>query len=505
MATSAPITYRRSEGGGVKVKIEIKEHDKHHLQPYSIQQMSFSQMLQLIARDSSGDTRLTLTNFSTTTEHLGSQLFANTESLGEYIIECSVGSSGSDIEGLLSNCAENMVTSTLEHQMDIHPATADAFNEKKKKAERKKMFILKELIETEKAYVRDLRECIDIYMAEMLTKEKEIPPGLANLEHVIFGNILELYEFHHSIFLKELEKYEHVPEDVGKCFVTWADKFQLYVEYCKNNVESTRLIVEHAVTYFHKIQQKHGLAYCVNSYLLKPVQRITKYPLLLKDLLECCEKGKAELKKALDVTLSIPKRANDAMHLSVLEGFDDSIESQGELLLQDSVKVWDSKIPFKMGKKRQLFLLKKSLVLCKVVKDDKGKSRYLYKRKLNVAEIKLTEHLKGDPCKLAFSLGRTWTSSKIVLKASTRETKMEWIKQIRKLIQEHTIHLGEALKEPRLIPKTNADKLHKSRRNEKHHEGESSEIEWPVAKIEPCCIGGPWLLPGSKERGVLKV
>lgn len=25
----------------------------------------------------------------------------------------------------------------------------------------------------------------------------------------------------HSIFLKELEKYEQLPEDVGHCFVTW--------------------------------------------------------------------------------------------------------------------------------------------------------------------------------------------------------------------------------------------------------------------------------------------
>ncbi|XP_057709443.1 triple functional domain protein-like [Corythoichthys intestinalis] len=119
-----------------------------------------------------------------------------------------------------------MVTSTLELQMDINPATVDALDSKKKKSARRKMFILNELIQTEKAYIRHLRECIDIYMGEMLTKEEEIPPGIANVEHVIFGNIMYLYEFHHSIFLKELEKYEDVPEDIGKCFVTWADKFQ---------------------------------------------------------------------------------------------------------------------------------------------------------------------------------------------------------------------------------------------------------------------------------------
>ena len=27
--------------------------------------------------------------------------------------------------------------------------------------------------------------------------------------------------YHYSVFLKELEKYETIPEDVGHCFVTW--------------------------------------------------------------------------------------------------------------------------------------------------------------------------------------------------------------------------------------------------------------------------------------------
>lgn len=31
-----------------------------------------------------------------------------------------------------------------------------------------------------------------------------------------------------SIFLKELEKYEQLPEDVGHCFVTWVCIYVLY-------------------------------------------------------------------------------------------------------------------------------------------------------------------------------------------------------------------------------------------------------------------------------------
>lgn len=39
-----------------------------------------------------------------------------------------------------------------------------------------------------------------------------------------------------------------------------------------------------------------------------------------QELLSCCEEGKGELKDGLEVMLSVPKRANDAMHVSMLEG-----------------------------------------------------------------------------------------------------------------------------------------------------------------------------------------
>ena len=42
--------------------------------------------------------------------------------------------------------------------------------------------------------------------------------------------------------------------------------------------------------------------------------------LFLQELLSCCEEGKGEIKDGLEVMLGVPKRANDAMHLAMLEG-----------------------------------------------------------------------------------------------------------------------------------------------------------------------------------------
>lgn len=35
-----------------------------------------------------------------------------------------------------------------------------------------------------------------------------------------------------SIFLKELEKYEQLPEDVGHCFVTWVTDLKSFFSHC---------------------------------------------------------------------------------------------------------------------------------------------------------------------------------------------------------------------------------------------------------------------------------
>uniref|UniRef100_A0A8C9XGZ2 non-specific serine/threonine protein kinase n=1 Tax=Sander lucioperca TaxID=283035 RepID=A0A8C9XGZ2_SANLU len=328
-------------------------------------------------------------------------------------------------------------------------------NEEKRKSARKKEFIMAELLQTEKTYVRDLHECLETYLWEMTSGVEEVPPGIANKEHIVFGNMQDIWDFHNNIFLKELVNYEQLPEDVGHCFVTWADKFHIYVDYCKNKPDSSQLILEHAGTFFDDIQQRRGLANSISSYLIKPVQRITKYQLLLKELLSCCEEGKGEIKDGLEVMLSVPKRANDAMHLAMLEGFEENLEVQGELILQDSFQVWDPRSLIRKGRDRHLFLFEFSLVFSKEIKDSAGRTKYQYKNKLLTSELGVTEHIEGDPCKFALWAGRTPSSdNKTVLKASNVEAKQEWIKNIREVIQERMTHLKGALKEPLHLPKT---------------------------------------------------
>ncbi|XP_015585806.1 triple functional domain protein isoform X4 [Cephus cinctus] len=310
-------------------------------------------------------------------------------------------------------------------------------NEEKRRSARRKEFIMAELLQTERTYVKDLETCIRCFLEETRNGKGNVPPGLQGRESILFSNMEEIHQFHCDIFLRELEKYETMPEDVGHCFVTWAAKFDMYVTYCKNKPESNQLLVAHGGTWFEELQRKHRVEHPIAAYLIKPVQRITKYQLLLKDLQACCQEGQGEIKDGLEVMLNVPKKANDALHLSLLEGCDVRIDTLGDVVLQDSFTVWDPKQLIRKGRDRHIFLFELYLLFSKEVKDSAGKVKYIYKSRLMTSELGVTEHIEGDECKFAVWTGRAPTSdTRVVLRANSLEAKQLWVKRLREVIQE---------------------------------------------------------------------
>ena len=59
----------------------------------------------------------------------------------------------------------------------------------------------------------------------------------------------------------------------------------------------------------------------------------------LQELLACCKDNPGEIKDALDVMMTIPRKANDALHVSLIEGFDEDISLMGDVILQDVFQV----------------------------------------------------------------------------------------------------------------------------------------------------------------------
>lgn len=153
---------------------------------------------------------------------------------------------------------------------------------------------MSELLATERAYVSDLDLCVEVYVAAF-RGAADAPNGLRGKEKMLFGNLEEIALFHKDVFLGELEKYSRNPEDVGHCFVRWAHKFDMYVEYCRNKPESNTLLVQEGSGFFEAVQRSYGLEHPLPAFLIKPVQRITKYALLLKDLQATADDGRGEI------------------------------------------------------------------------------------------------------------------------------------------------------------------------------------------------------------------
>ncbi|XP_073520499.1 guanine nucleotide exchange factor DBS isoform X7 [Phyllobates terribilis] len=310
--------------------------------------------------------------------------------------------------------------------------------------------VMNELIETERVYVEELLSVLEGYAAEMENPlvMHLLSPVLLNKKDVLFGNMEEIYHFHNRIFLRELENYIDYPELVGRCFLERMEDFQIYEKYCQNKPRSESLWRQSSdAAFFQECQRKLDHKLSLDSYLLKPVQRITKYQLLLKEMLKYsknCE-GAEDLQEALASILGILKAVNDSMHQIAITGYEGNLNDLGKLLMQGSFNVWTehkkghSKVKdlarFK-PMQRHLFLHEKAVLFCKK-REENGEGyekapSYSFKHSLNMASVGITEYVKGDIRK--FEIWYNAREEVYIVQAQTSEIKATWVNEIRKVL-----------------------------------------------------------------------
>ncbi|XP_005884500.1 PREDICTED: guanine nucleotide exchange factor DBS isoform X4 [Myotis brandtii] len=310
--------------------------------------------------------------------------------------------------------------------------------------------VMNELLDTERVYVEELLCVLEGYAAEMDNPLMThlISAGLQNKKDVLFGNMEEIYHFHNRIFLRELENYIDCPELVGRCFLERMEEFQIYEKYCQNKPRSESLWRQCSdCPFFQECQKKLDHKLSLDSYLLKPVQRITKYQLLLKEMLKyskSCE-GAEDLQEALSSILGILKAVNDSMHLIAITGYDGNLSDLGKLLMQGSFSVWtDHKKGHAKVKdlarfkpmQRHLFLHEKAVLFCKK-REENGEGyekapSYSYKQSLNMTAVGITENVKGDVKK--FEIWYNAREEVYIIQAPTPEIKAAWVNEIRKVL-----------------------------------------------------------------------
>ncbi|XP_058867476.1 rho guanine nucleotide exchange factor 25-like isoform X3 [Acipenser ruthenus] len=335
---------------------------------------------------------------------------------------------------------EDLDGSTLLDDVSCQSSTTLDSEEERRSALEKSMYVLKELIETEKMYVGDLGLIVEGYIATM--NMKGVPDDMKGKDKIVFGNIHQIYDWHKDYFLGELEKCMEEPERLAELFIKHERRLHMYVIYCQNKPKSEHIVSEYIETYFEELRQQLGHRLQLNDLLIKPVQRIMKYQLLLKDFLKYYTKAERDttpLEKAVQVMCFVPKRCNDMMNVGRLQGFEGKITAQGKLLQQDTFTVTEQDCSFlSRAKERRVFLFEQLVIFSEPIDKKKGFSLpgLIFKSCIKVSCLGFEDCVDSDPCKFALtSRGADGNTVRYVLQGASPEIRQAWVCDVGQILE----------------------------------------------------------------------
>ncbi|XP_062845674.1 uncharacterized protein plekhg4 [Trichomycterus rosablanca] len=293
--------------------------------------------------------------------------------------------------------------------------------------------IVDEMVTTEREYVRSLRYIIDHYFPEM--ERPDLPQDLRGKRSVIFGNLEKLVDFHSQYFLKELESCCNHPLRVSHCFLRHQDLFGMYALYSKNKPKSDLLLASHGNSFFRnkqlELEDKMDLA----SYLLKPIQRMSKYALLLKDLIkevnEAQEQELSYLRAAAEMVKFQLRHGNDLLAMDAIRDCDVNLKEQGQLVRQDEFTIW-------YGRKkcqRHVFLFEDLVLFSKPKRIEGGFDVYIYKHSFKTADVGLTETSGENGLRFEIWFRRrTSKNHTYILQAASADIKQVWTADVARIL-----------------------------------------------------------------------
>ncbi|XP_061426822.1 rho guanine nucleotide exchange factor TIAM1-like isoform X2 [Lethenteron reissneri] len=171
--------------------------------------------------------------------------------------------------------------------------------------------VIVELLETERTYGRDLKLLMDQYLEPLQTQPFLTPEELSSL----FGRLREMESFQ-RVFVRALEEgaalgglasdaaaadhpAPHEPRcpvrlrralfSLGGTFLYYAEHFKLYSAFCASHSRAQRILAKARTeaafcAFLEERNPGRQHASSLESLLIKPVQRVLKYPLLLRQL-----------------------------------------------------------------------------------------------------------------------------------------------------------------------------------------------------------------------------
>ncbi|XP_052041581.1 pleckstrin homology domain-containing family G member 3 isoform X5 [Apodemus sylvaticus] len=300
--------------------------------------------------------------------------------------------------------------------------------------------VVREIVETERMYVQDLRSIVEDYLLKIIDT-----PGLLRPEQVsaLFGNIESIYALN-SQLLRDLDSCNSDPVAVASCFVERSQEFDIYTQYCNNYPNSVAALTEcmqdkQQAKFFRDRQELLQHCLPLGSYLLKPVQRILKYHLLLQEIAKHFdeeEDGFEVVEDAIDTMTCVAWYINDmkrrhehAVRLQEIQSLlinwkGPDLTTYGELVLEATFRV------HRVRNERTFFLFDKILLITK-----KRGDHFVYKGHIPCSSLMLIESTRDSLC---FTVTHyKHSKQQYSIQAKTVEEKRSWTHHIKRLILEN--------------------------------------------------------------------
>uniref|UniRef100_A0A665W7B3 Phosphatidylinositol-3,4,5-trisphosphate-dependent Rac exchange factor 2 n=1 Tax=Echeneis naucrates TaxID=173247 RepID=A0A665W7B3_ECHNA len=331
---------------------------------------------------------------------------------------------------------------------------------------RLRVCVLNELLKTERDYVGTL----EFLSVSSQVHSFSIRDQYQGQSLVLFSNIEEISAVHKD-FLSMVEELlqpdPHAHHEIGRCFLHFRSRFQIYDEYCGNHEKAQRLLLE-----LNKIRSvRTCLLNCMllggrkntevplEGYLVAPIQRMCKYPLLLRELLKRTPRKHNDyglVQESLHVMKAVCSSINEAKRqmekLEMLEEWQSHIEGwEGSNITDTCTEMLMQGVLLKISagniQERIFFLFDKLLVYCKKknrrLKNSKTATegpRYLFRGRINteVMEVENVDdgtadyHSSGNIVNNGWKIHNTAKNKWFVCMAKTPEEKQEWLEAIMK-------------------------------------------------------------------------
>lgn len=179
--------------------------------------------------------------------------------------------------------------------------------------------VIQEILVTEESYVNDLESCVDVFLQPK--EEAKMRKDKIDMD-ILFSNFKQIYELAKKfleLLYKHVKNVDFNKQNVGQCFLNITEELKIvYSDYCATS--------DGAIAYLQKCDQNPLLiqkqdqlmiihedtnkSVSIMSMLLKPVQRITKYPLLISELLKATEENHVDYASLVEANKAIQNAVN---------------------------------------------------------------------------------------------------------------------------------------------------------------------------------------------------